>query len=284
VSIFKLALLMPLILTGCIIIPVGVPDEKPFAEEKLDFLESSDLTSEQVYQIFSDYPVVTDDGEFRLHLKPIKFNNDSWWLYVLDWQSWEWLVITYAPSVETQYYQFLLLKFDEDGYLLDYQTSISETDFIWGGDLIGARGSCNEAGICKWGDHYMLFAPEDEDEKAKSFDKAYADTCAVYAINSIDSYVRLAVDDLPVAPLIYELYAFWQVVPGKHTIKRVGFDSNGVYRQVLGEDALSFVCIAGEEIFIRYDRSFFLLQHYMEQLSADEGRSKIANRHRVMME
>ena len=70
-----LALPLPLLinLSACIAFPIQLPDEEPFKDEKLAFIEIGKTTKEEIDTAMSDFPMKTDEGEVRVRLTPKKY-------------------------------------------------------------------------------------------------------------------------------------------------------------------------------------------------------------------
>ena len=95
---FPLLLALPLVisLSACIL-PYGRPDEEPFKDEKLAFIEIGKTTKEEIATAMSDFPVKTDEGEVRVKLTPQKYRGGDWWLYAEVREELKWGFIILYP-------------------------------------------------------------------------------------------------------------------------------------------------------------------------------------------
>jgi hypothetical protein len=267
-----LSLIVALPLHACFAVPVGLPDKQPFAEQQVSFLDTPNLSQDEIYKAFADFSAVTEGHQQH---------------------SWDFLVfgghmyMGWAGIADLKYLQLLLLKFDETGLLTDYQASLLPAIQDYSGYRMG---HCNDAGICKWKETYVLHASEEADEHAKNFD-ASGDSCFVYGLNQSDRRVKVRVDDLGVGQLINgELYAYWEVPPGRHKFERLHFYLSDKDRWMSsGGNFVEFDCKAGDRLFFSYDRiyRFFETPHTIsitEQVPLDKGRKLIDKKHLVLMD
>jgi len=172
---FPLLLALPLVisLSACIAFPTDLPDEEPFKDEKLAFIEIGKTTKQEIATAMSDFPIKTDEGEVRARLTPQKYRGGDWWLYArtreeLKWSGVIWLIEgEIGGDFGDVDYRFLLIKFDHNGIVAGYESSSSE------------GSGCNRRGVCVRWPRYTLLAPEDEDRVVKQFDIP-ADRCGVY--------------------------------------------------------------------------------------------------------
>ncbi len=90
---FRLQLVLPLVisLSACIF-PTQLPDEEPFKDEKLTFIEIGKTTKEEIATAMSDFPMKTDEGEVRVKLTPQKYRGGDWWLYARTREELQWTV------------------------------------------------------------------------------------------------------------------------------------------------------------------------------------------------
>jgi hypothetical protein len=274
-------------------IPVGVPDEQPFAEDKLDFLQIGKSTKEQISVTLSDYPVKTDDGELRLTLAPSEFHDGRVWVYAADWLSWELLVMTgYAYMGAAEVFKLnnsniLILNFDDREVLTDYEIinlQISSNDFAY-------PGICSDTGVCQWGHKILLFASEENDAKAKDF-SAKGEQCFVYGINDSDRVLAVQLDNYSKVLLVNsELFAYWEIAPGqhrftKHYIQATTWEERQVANwTTLLKESIDFECAPGERVFLRsYWRPSWWRYHIessIEQITLEEAHEALSERHMI---
>ena len=277
---FPLLLALPLVisLSACIL-PTQLPDEEPFKDEKLAFIEIGKTTKEEIATAMSDFAIKThewgdsewDQGEVRVKLTPQKYRGGDWWLYAQTREELKWVMFV-APGEEFGYvdYRFLLIKFDNNGIVAGYELSSSE------------GYGCNRSGVCvlmcylndacPQGPVYTLLAPEDEDRVVKQFDIP-ADRCGIYVYSK-----KFFISEFPIWLDGYRVgwifdkkqFYFWQLDQGVH---RLGPYSPGV----------AFNCAAGDLYFFELKQKsggFFSLDVWMviEQPDAVTGRKAIAKR------
>ncbi len=261
---FPLLLALPLLisLSACIF-PAQLPDEKPFKDEKLAFIEIGKTTKEEIATAMSDFPMKTDEGEVRVKLTPQKYRGGDWWLYARAREELQWTVLagTDAEEIGDVDYRFLLIKFDNNGIVAGYELSSSD------------GYGCNRYGVCvRWPD-YTLLAPEDEDRVVKQFDIP-ADRCGVYVYGRGPIWL----DGHRVGWLLdKKQFFFWQLDPGVHQLASRSPD-------VSDQKPIEFSCAAGGLYFFevrRKTRGFPFRMHLaleIEQPDAVKGREAISKR------
>ncbi len=268
---FPLLLALPLVisLSACIVFPTELPDEEPFKEKKLAFIEIGKTTKEEIATAMSDFPMKTDEGEVRVKLVPQKYRDGDWWLYAQKRQEFGWAGLVIGFSLEggsfADYaefgdvdYRFLLIKFDNNGIVAGYELSSSE------------GSGCNRYGVCVRGYmhtySYTLLASEDEDRVVKQFDIP-ADRCGVYVYGKPKSAVSIWLDGHPVGRLLNKKhFLFWQLDQGVHQLTHNKFS-----------------CAGGDLYFFEAKRKsdgFFSTTFWIEieQRDAVTGRKAIAKR------
>ena len=263
-----LALPLPLLinLSACIAFPIQLPDEEPFKDEKLAFIEIGKTTKEEIATAMSDFAMETDDGEVRVNLTPQKFRDGDWWLYAQTREELKWLMIgpQDVGTIGDVDYRFLLIKFDNNGVVAEYELSSSEGD------------GCDRYGICVRESHYMLLASEDEDRVVKQFDFP-ADRCGVYVYGKRWIAVPIWLDGHRVGwHLGKKQFFFWQLDPGVHQLASRSPD-------VSDQKPIEFSCAAGGLYFfeLKRKRSCCPMSFWaeIEQRDAVKGREAIGTRH-----
>ncbi len=262
---FPLLLALPLVisLSACIL-PTQLPDEAPFKDEKLAFIEIGTTTKEEIATAMSDFPMKTDEGEVRVKLTPQKYRGGDWWLYARTREELQWVVLagTDAEEIGDVDYRFLLIKFDNNGIVAGYELSSSE------------GSGCNRYGVCVLGSRHTLLAPEDEDRVVKQFDIP-ADRCGVYVYG--DGPIWL--DGYRVRWLLHKKqFFFWQLDQGVHQLDPSGPDDGN-------QGSIEFSCAAGDLYFfeLKTKSSGLFTKRYrvwkeIEQPDAVTGRKAIAKR------
>ncbi len=215
---FPLLLALPLVisLSACII-PTQLPDEAPFKDEKLAFIEIGKTTKEEIATAMSDFPIETDEGEVRVKLTPQKYRGGDWWLYEQTREELAWFVLAGmdAEEIGDVDYRFLLIKFDNNGIVAGYELSSSE------------GYGCNRSGVCVRWPRYTLLAPEDEDRVVKQFDIP-ADRCGIYVYGKPWSAVPIWLDGHEVGRLLNKKhFLFWQLDQGVHQLANNKFSCAG---------------------------------------------------------
>lgn len=270
---FPLLLSLPLLisLSACIAIafPIQLPDEEPFKDEKLAFIEIGKTTKEEIATAMSDFPMKTDEGEVRVKLTPQKYRGGDWWLYAQTREELKWVMIGVGDAEEMGGvdYRFLLIKFDNNGIVAGYESSSSE------------GYGCNRQGVCALGPLYTLLASEDEDRVVKQFDIP-ADRCGVYVYGKRWVAVPIWLDGHRVGwHLDKKQFFFWQLDPGVHQLASRSPD-------VSDQKPIEFSCAAGGLYFFELERkrsSFWQVGPMsfwaeIEQRDAVKGRKAIGKR------
>ncbi len=266
---FPLLLVLPLVisLSACIAFPTDLPDENPFKDEKLAFIEIGKTTKEEIATAMSDFPMKTDEGEVRVKLTPQKYRGGDWWLYAQTREELKWVMIGMQDVEEMGGvdYRFLLIKFDNNGIVAGYESSSSE------------GSGCNRYGVCAGGPFHTLLASKDEDRVVKQFDIP-ADRCGIYVYGKPKSAFPIYLDGHRVGLLLNKKqFFFWQLDQGVHQL--------GPYRPgVVNKRSIEFSCAAGDLYFFELTQKksggFFNLHTWMEteQPDAVTGRKAIAKR------
>jgi len=266
---FLLLLALPLLvsLPACIGIPLEEGHEEAFKNEKLAFIEIGKSTKEEIATTMSDFPMETYEGKVRVNLTPQKFRGGDWWLYAQVRKEAKWDVATVGGSFKygDVDHRFLLIKYDNNGIVADYELSASKGT------------GCNKYGICVAGSHYNLIASEDEDRDSKEFDIP-ADRCGVYVYGKPGfgspsrSGMPLRLDDHRVVWLLdKKQYIFWQLDHGVHQLQ-------GGHQP---DSAVEFSCTAGGLYFFELkikSKGLFGTRSSIEQLDAAKGHKAIGKR------
>jgi len=273
---FSVLLALPLVisLSACIAFPIQLPDEEPFKDEKLAFIEIGKTTKEEIATAMSDFPMETDEGEVGIKLTPQTFRDGDWWLYAQTRKETKWFFIYMIPygggdagTVGDVDYRLLLIKFDNNGIVAEYALSSSEGN------------GCDRYGICVRESHYTLLASEDEDRVVKQFDIP-ADRCGVYVYGKRGVAVPIWLDGHRVGwHLDKKQFFFWQLDPGVHQLASRSPD-------VSEQKPIEFSCAAGGLYFFELERkrsSFWQVGPMsfwaeIEQRDAVKGRKAIGKR------
>ena len=284
--------------SGCIVagVPIQVPDEKPFKDDRLAFIEIGTTTKAQVATTMSNFTVLTDEGEKVVALRPLKLKGGDWWLYKRDRATWQWagcIIFIDGDCGTTDVgsdHRFLLIKFDERGVVSDYDVS-----------SLGSDG-CNSSGICMQKGSFTFLASAEEDDLAKGF-HPLNDGCSVYmyakvgVMSGLDPLpVSVTLDDNPAFSLIdREGFLHWRVVDGPH---QINIKDRYSYR---GSLVPEIDCQQGDILFIKYSRkrsaslgSAFIaafaptdkreIETFFGVVEYSEGRREIKKRRLVLMD
>lgn len=241
------------VLSACIAIPTKSPDEHPFNDESLAFIEIGTTTKEQVDAAMLNFPI--PEGQITmtpsLKLTPKQFNGGDWWLYPQRRGTWKWFVCAGTTAGgdcgatdrgERDY--FLLIKFDDHGVVSDYDVS-----------SLGSNG-CNNSGVCMGVGQYMLLAEEGQDDLAKTFQPPN-DGCSVYMYAKVGLSmedepfpIKVSFDDDPVISLIDDDgFLHWRAENGQHQIKIQDRDWNPFWR------VAEIDCQPGDTLFVKFSIS-----------------------------
>jgi hypothetical protein len=260
-------------------VPTNIPDEPAFSSETINFLVIGKTTKSQLSDTMASFLVQEDGQEIELKLMPRKFNDGKWWLYSRRQEGWNWILC--AASVYSgrcsdlgdKYTRHLLLvKFDDTGVVSDFEvSSIKES-------------GCNKSGICRFGNSYMLMAPEGQDDYAKQF-VPRSDQCGVYLF--VDRRTKYFFPVTPVFDnetgpklLAHDLFAFWQADRGRHSIQLMRPNPNIKEAFMTAE----FYCEGEENLFLKYQISGWKGRNRFFGLVNEEvGRREISERRLSLM-
>jgi hypothetical protein len=268
-------------LAGCVIVPVDLADEEPLTPQKIDFLEAGPVSRSQVYDFFSSFKVDRDGEQVAIQMEPVEYLDGRWWLYTLDRDLSSWFVFIFtgyvneATSYDRKSRHYLLIKFDSNDVVESYELAA----------FTGRERGCSDNGICHRHDGLLLFAPVAADQSAKSpEDPEY---CNVYVYIAGAMYAQVDIDGARLVKLMYpDLYGFWQLVPGSHTLRAVD-DYVGTGTELSADKAtqgMPFDCFAGEAIYFGIKRYWTKLNPKIVRVDNIKGRREIEKRHLVMMD
>jgi len=246
------------LLSACIAFPTDFGDDEPFAEKRLAFIEVGKSTKEDIATAMPPLP--------------IEFLGGDLWLYVKTRREAEWFLIVFSPSGGGTGelgggtdYRYLVIRFDENGVVADYETSQSEKP-----------EGCNRSGVCVSGSTYMLVAPEEQDRVANQFGNP-ADRCGVYVYGESRTAIHIKLDGHQVGALFGEQgFIVEQPYRGAHELIVSG-------PNVKGYTPIEFSCKAGSLVFfqITAERPGFFVGHFkieVTQRDLEKGRQAINKR------
>lgn len=231
---------MAVAVSGCVL-PVQGGDPDPFPEHKFDFIEVGVSTKDDISAAMSEFPIETREGDRVTHFQPMKFHDGAWWLYAAERSEAKWLWIDpwlgvpwTGPVVSgSQDYRYLLVRFDEQGIVSDYQLSRSE------------GGRCNESGVCASGIAYGVLDPEG----AEPFEPIAPapERCRIYLYGYMFGGLPVTLDGEAQGWLLgSRTYMSWEIDAGSHQIQS----------QTLHESEpvpWDFECQPGETLYIHLE-------------------------------
>jgi hypothetical protein len=259
-------------LSACVF-PVQRPDEEPFKDDTLAFIEIGKTTKAEIASAMSNLIVKSGTDEVNMQLTPRKYRGGNWWLYAQTRKEQAWIVwagpgLAQLGNVD---YRFLLLKFDKNGVVAGYELSSSE------------GYGCNREGVCVLGPSHSLLASKDEDRVVKQFDILF-DHCGIYVYAKskfVGSYylnpISIWLDGHQVDWLLnQEHFFFWQLDPGVH---QLAADSPIAEHQA----SIEFRCTAGELLYFELGetrKSIFSSRYWIEieHQNAVTGRKAVTKR------
>jgi len=241
-------------ISGCIVFPTGVPEEKPFKEESEDFFVPGSATAEDV----------------RSKLGEPAMQQDKLWLYRDTRDGWRWAICAGAgytggcgglPRGSEDY--FLVVDFDADGV-------VTATTLLKEDELCDVRHLCFESELL------MREASPAEDAEAKLF-RAPPTGCYVFTYSDTDSDSAagyLIIDGEMVGSLVGTSgYYLHTVAPGPHAwlvapIQKSEFS--------LPTATAPFNCGDQPIAFLRYRKGFW--SPTIEPVNAETGKRDIGER------
>jgi len=136
----------------------------------------------------------------------------------------------------------LLIKFDSNGIVADYELSTSE------------GSGCNRQGVCVANGSYNLLAPVEDDRGVKQFTN-YGDRCSVYLYGDQRYGERVWLDDKVEGSLLKKnkYFFLWPIEQGMHTLELEGTPVPE-WQKSYGAKSIEFQCAAGELYFIEIER------------------------------
>ena len=259
-------------LSGCY--PIQLADEKPFKDDRLAFLEIGTTTKEQVAAAMSNFTIHTDGREIAVILTPQVFRGGDWWLYTQDRETLQFGVPgpdgSDIPIGERTDHRFLLVKFDENGVVYDYEVSSMLKD------------GCNKSGVCKHFSDYMLLARQDQDDLVKTF-QPNDDGCSVYLYVERKTKspfpVRGGLDDGPPTRLINrDAFLYWAADFGQHQVK--------VFRNVGDQPIIEseIACVQSQVFIVEFHARKRGYELRLDVVEESDGRREIIKRRLVLMD
>jgi len=240
VALFQL--LLPLsffvCLSACISQQTAPGEEEIFNEEEMTFIEIGKSTREDIAAAVSKLVMQNSASQVPTKSTPVKFKDGDWWVYAQTRKRAEGWTFIFSPvGMDYSEYggfdkRYLLIKFDNDGVVAEYELLSSPTDF-----------GCNRAGICAYGPYLSFKAPQEDDRLAKQF-KIPADRCSVYVYgNKTRAILGILLDGYRIGGLGTSYFYFKQLEPGHHQLGASGPNE-------MEPIPFDFTCIAGSLVFI----------------------------------
>ena len=190
------AAMFTLALTGCIPYPT-VPEELPFKDEEIAFIEPGVTTRQEVQQELK-WPLSTQ-GSDRIAI------------YAEARTVGGWLLGSETEPIES--FHYLIVTYGAD-------------DIVQSFDVIRGKKGCGSDGVCiknlgfePW--HVVVFARPKEDETAKSF-PVYAEQCSIYLYETGDRAMLRINWSGGSTNVNEDGYLHWIAEPGPATITATG--------------------------------------------------------------
>jgi hypothetical protein len=229
-SLFVGFVLVTLAGSGCVVIPIPPPEEKPF-QEVPDWLTIGESSVDDV---------IAKLGEPTLR-------SSGWMLYREPHEGWGWMLCAAgaygagcSPSLQGETSgQFLLVEFDGERVVTDIE-------------LLAERGLCQDHQICYSGEFFMRPATRAEDIEAKTFSIPTAG-CGVYTYSQTESDLaagELVINGMDAGGLAGRSGFYRHVVPpGSHEWMITPSQSKNL---PLAAATYVLECQGQEIIFLRY--------------------------------
>jgi hypothetical protein len=175
-------------LSGCIPVPLALPDPEPFTAERMTSIRLGETTRDDVRALLANWTYETDAGMQTAHLEPQVLENGRYWAFALPRQLGDLAVVGLLVSPyglvpglfgEGDNYEdfWVLFEFDEDAIV----------DDVW---MAGEGTDCSVGGACYHRGRFQIIADEAADASART-GNAMDDACVVYAY--ADDYFELPV-------------------------------------------------------------------------------------------
>lgn len=192
----KSGLLIPALcaipLSGCIPVPLALPDPEPFSAERMTSIRLGETTRDDVQALLANWTYETDDGIQTAHLEPQVLENGRYWAFAQPRQLGDLAVVglfltELAPvpgmvGKGDNYEDFwVLFEFDEDAIV----------DRVW---MAGEGTECTLGGACYHRGRFQIIADEAADANART-GNATDRGCVVYAYADEDFELPVTVTD-----------------------------------------------------------------------------------------
>lgn len=240
------------IVTGCIVVPIGVGEEEPFKEEKVGFLVVGETTKQVVTREMSRVLAASEGPNNGSAAKLKIYRDGKTWLYGESRDEAKFFAIAFVPVVGAagvvgdEDFRLLLLDFDSIGILKKYE-------------ILKSGGGCSDDGVCAQttdsGMAFELLATSAEEVEALSRRPA-EDQCSVFLfsdIKSATSTLSVSLDGQHLGLFFGddEQYFLLTLDAGTHELSSViGGKYGDRYVSALAEGDM-FECQAGKEHFLQ---------------------------------
>lgn len=251
------ACLFFVILSGCIVFPTKGGEDEPFTEETLSFIEVGKSTKEDILAAMP-------------HLYPTRFLGGEWWLYMETRFEGEWFVGigNDGKGFSSYDYRYLLISFDENGVVTDFDTSQSEK-------LVG----CNQSGVCGLHHTQMLLASTEQDRAVKLLDIP-KNRCGIFIYGRPSAVIYLHLDGHQIGGLLDKKhFVFEESYQGAHKLAVTG--------PIFDQPPVDFTCRSGSSVYLQIsmERPGVLVGLYKIEVTvtdALQGRRAIDQRHLML--
>jgi hypothetical protein len=227
------------LLSACIVLPTGSGDPNPFRSNSVGFIEVGVSTKEDIRREMSNFRIVNSREETTRHLTPKVYRDGRTWLYG-QLRNEATFVVGYEGGADTigdVDFRFLLINFNHDGVVQDFQVLRSE-------------GGCGQSGVCvrKLGSdlEFQLLA-NDEEEFFVQTRTPPADHCDLFVFGNPPRHgpISVSVNGHRIFNILDSEHYFVQPVPrGTHEFSARYFNSGS-------SSFHNFECVGGRKLYLK---------------------------------
>ena len=269
-----------LLLTGCIILPFPIiPDELPFDDERITFIEHGLTTRQQIQKELGLPNVTRDNGRINLYAKARTVAG----LFVIFLGGGD------IPPIET--FHLFVVQFGAD-------------DVVKSADVIRSDEGCTPEGICLMPVFHssyregillyksvlvytIIFARPAEDIILKSF-PVLAEQCSIYLYYETKSWMLLSIyhSDRGTTHVNEEGYLHWVREPGSIAIKAAITYFHPKFGELETVDSAEFEldCAPGEVYFLKATYDWFGDNTLTLSMDRAETGKQLVNKRRLILE
>jgi len=247
-------------LASCVLYEPAVSEL--FTDQALAFITIGETTKEEVEREVVQQAQRNIGKKANSRIVRQKYRNGDWWLYTHK----RWTSGLMVAS-GNEYRQFLVVKFDRQGFVSEYERSKTST---W----TEIRG-CTPEDVCFGQFESTLLATKEEDRTVKEFEVPTG-RCGIYVYSGPGiSDLSISIDDSPIGTLVNEQhYYFRDLEPGSHDI------AGAFIVPSTGISPATFNCASGEKRFFFFRKASHFTSRRVELEPHDEitGRDQVARR------